>query len=110
MKLKLNVMRWIASLVGVQMLCGIVWVLGPLLAPLESQAARLIVLVGVLLLWAAGNLLLDWRRSRQDTELAQGVVGAASEEAAAVGAKLATALAQLRAVKGHRDYRPARVG
>jgi type VI secretion system protein ImpL len=104
MKLKLNLMRWIASLVGVQMLCGIVWVLGPLLAPLESQVARLVVLIGVLLLWAAGNLLLDWRRSRQDTELAQGIAGAASEEAAAVGAKLATALAQLREVKGHRGY------
>ena len=104
MKMKLNVMRWVASLVGVQMLCGIVWVLGPLLTPLESQVARLGLVIGTILIWGAGNLLLDWRRSRQDSELAQGVVGAASEEAAAVGAKLATALARLREVKGHRGY------
>ncbi len=104
MKLKPDVMRWVASLVGVQMLCGIVWTMGPLLAPLESDPMRAIVLIGIVLAWAVGNLLLDWRRARQDSELTQGVTGAASEEAAAVGAKLATALAKLRAVKGHRGY------
>ena len=104
MKLRLSAMRWIATLVGVQMLCGIVWVLGPLLALLEPREARLGVLIGIVLLWAAANLLLDWLRSRQDTALTQGVAGAAHEEVAAVGAKLAAALTRLREVKGHRGY------
>lgn len=102
MTLKLSLMRWVATLVGVQMLCGIVWVLGPLLAPLESAAARLAVIMALVLAWAAGNLLLDWRRSRQELVLTQGVSGAAAEEAAAVGARLSTALARMRTVKGRR--------
>ena len=96
MKFKFSAMRWIATLVGVQMLCGIVWVLGPLLAPLESQEARFGVLIGIVLIWAVANLLLDWLRSRQENALTQGVAGAADEEVAAVGAKLATALTRSR--------------
>ena len=77
MTLKLSLMRWIATLVGVQMLCGIAWVLGPLLPALESAPARLAVIMALVLAWAAGNLLLDWRRSRQELVLTQGVSGAA---------------------------------
>ena len=104
MKLKFSAMRWIATLVGVQMLCGVVWLFGPLLAPLESQEARLGVLIGIVLAWVIANLLLDWLRTRQENALTQGVAGAADEEVAAVGAKLATALTRLREVKGHRGY------
>lgn len=104
MKLKFAAMRWIATLVGVQMLCGIVWVLGPILPALAAQEARLGVLVGIVLLWAVANLVLDWLRTRQETALTHGIVGAADEEAAAVGAQLATALTRLREVTGHRGY------
>ena len=104
MTLKLSVMRWCATLVGVQMLCGIVWVLGPLVPALEPWPARLAILMGLLLVWAVANFLLDWRRTQQEVALAQGVASGASEEAAAVGAKLTTALARMREAKGRRGY------
>ena len=102
--MKFSVMRWVTTLVGVQMLCGVVWVLGPILPELEPQTIRLAVVGGIVLLWAILNLLLDLLRSRQETALTQGVAGAADEEVAAVGAKLATALSRLKEIKGHRGY------
>ncbi len=104
MTLKLSLMRWCITLVGVQFLCGIVWVLGPLLAPLESQPARVAVLFGLLLLWAAANFALDWGRTRRESALANGMTHAGQDEAAAIGAKLAGALTLLRKTKGRRAY------
>lgn len=102
MTLKLSLMRWCATLVGVQMLCGVAWVLGPLLPPLEPAPARLALLMAMLLVWAAANLLLDWRRTRNEALLANGLTGAAGDEQAAIGAKLAEALALLRQAKGRK--------
>ena len=99
-----SVMRWIVTLVGVQMLAGVVWVLGPLLPQLEPQTMRLAAVGGILLLWLCLNLVLDLLRSRRDKALTLGIGGSADEEVAAVGAKLATALARLRELKGHRGY------
>lgn len=104
MKLKLSVMRWMTTLVGVQLLCGIAWVLGPLLPVLEADSARLGLVMAIILLWATTNLLLDWLRARQDTALTRGVSAAADEEVAAIGAKLATALTRLREARGRRGY------
>ena len=98
MTLKLSLMRWVVTLVGVQLLCGVVWVIGPLLAALESWPARLALIMGLLLAWAAANLLLDLRSARRDAALAQGAAG----EAGAVGAKLGEALALMRRAKGRR--------
>ncbi len=102
MTLKLSLMRWCATLVGAQMLCGVLWILGPLLLPLEPAPARLAGMMALLLAWAAGNLLLDWRRSRRELVLTSGVTGAAADEAAAVGARLSTALTRMRQAKGRR--------
>ncbi len=104
MTFKFSTMRWVTTLVGAQMLCGIIWVLGPLLDLLEGSAARFGVIAAVLLVWAVTNLLLDWLRMRQENALTAGVVGDAGEEAAAVGAKLATALARLKEAKGSKGY------
>ncbi len=101
MTLQLSLIRWCATLVGVQMLCGIVWVLGPLLPALDPWPARLAIMMALLLAWAAANLVLDWRRARRDMALAAGVAGAA-EEAAALDAKLAAAMQLMR--KGRRSY------
>ena len=101
MTLQLSLMRWVATLVGVQLLCGIVWVLGPLLPGLDDWPARLAVVMGILLLWAAANLGLDVLRASRDKALAK---GAAGDEASAVSAKLATALALMRKAKGRRFH------
>ena len=100
MTLKLSVMRWLATLIGVQLLCAIAWVLGPLLPPLEPWPARLAVVMGLLLAWAAANLLVDLHDARRDAALVQG----AADEAGALGAKLAEALALMRKLKG-RSFR-----
>lgn len=102
MTLTLSVTRWLITLVGVQFLCGIVWVLGPLLPAMEPWPVRAVAVMAMLLAWAAGNLLLDWRRARNEAVLAQGLTGAARDEAAAVQARLASALALLRKTKGRR--------
>ncbi len=81
MTFKFSTMRWVTTLVGAQMLCGIIWVLGPLLDLLEGSAARFGVIAAVLLVWAVTNLLLDWLRMRQENALTAGVVGDAGEEA-----------------------------
>lgn len=101
MTLKLGLMRWLATLVGVQLLCGIAWVLGPLLAALDPWPARLALVMGLILLWGAANLLLDLRSARRDVALAK---GAAGNEASAVGAKLAEALTMMRKRKGRRFH------
>ncbi len=102
MTLKLSVTRWLVTLVGVQMLCGVLWVLGPLWPPLEPWPARAALLMAAVLVWAAANLLLDWRRTQRDVALMQGASGAAADEAAAVGARLATAMTAMRNAKGRR--------
>jgi type VI secretion system protein ImpL len=102
--MKFSVLRWILTLVGVQMLAGVVWVLGPLLPLLEPQTIRLAAVGGIVLVWLCLNLLLDLLRSGREKALTQGVAGSADEEVAAVGAKLATALTRLRELKGHRGY------
>jgi type VI secretion system protein ImpL len=104
MTLKISLIRWCASLVGVQMLCGILWVLGPVWPPLEPAPLRVAAVMALVLGWAAGNLLLDWRRARQEAMLADGLTGAAADESAAVSAKLATALRLMRKAKGRRFY------
>ena len=102
--MKVSVMRWIVTLVGVQMLAGVVWVLGPILPLLEPQTIRLAAVGGLVFLWLCVNLLLDVLRSGREKALTEGVAGAPDEEVAAVGAKLATALTRLRELKGHRSY------
>ena len=60
--MKFSVMRWVFTLVGVQMLAGTVWVLGPLLPLLEPENVRLALVGGIVLLWLCVNLLLDLLR------------------------------------------------
>jgi type VI secretion system protein ImpL len=104
MTLKLSLMRWLVTLVGVQFFCAIVWVLGPLAPALEPWPVRAVLIMALLMIWAAANLLLDFRRTQMDQALTQGLTGAAQDEAAAVQERLATALALLRQNKGKRGY------
>lgn len=102
MTLKLSLMRWLVTLVGVQFMCAIAWVLGPLSPALEPVPARLVLILLALIVWAAANLLLDIRSTRMESALATGMTGAAQDEATAVSDRLAQALALLRKKKGRR--------
>ena len=105
--------RWVLSFVGVAILGLLVWLFAPLLESFEGWLPRLIVVSVLLLVWAATNLLLDWRRRRREHALEAGVTQAepgarvedrAGEEAAALNEKLATALALLKKASGSRGY------
>ena len=100
MILKLGLLRWATTLAGVQLIGVMVWVVGPLLEPLDPWPVRLALVMGLLVLWAASNLLLDVRAARRDAALADGAAG----QAGALGAKLAEALALMRTHKG-RSFR-----
>ena len=93
-----SVLRWFLSFIGVQLLCGIVWFLGPLAPELEETLPRIAVIAVLAVLWAIGNLVLDVRRLSRERTLTEGVAGGKAEaaEAAALQEKLSTAMALLK--------------
>jgi type VI secretion system protein ImpL len=103
--------RWSLSLLGTILVAAMIWVFGPLLPPLENWIARLAVVLLLLLLWAAINLVLDWRARRRDAALTAGLTEnvsrtdeAVSEEIAVLNEKLAAALALFKRARGTRGY------
>jgi type VI secretion system protein ImpL len=104
--------RWLLSFIGTALLALVVWYFGPLLDALEPVAARLGIVLVMLLIWAVINFLLDWRRRRRDTVLVEGVAEpapdataqASADEIAALRDKLTAALALLRKASGSKGY------
>ncbi len=93
-------LRWLISLLGLVLLCLIIWFAGPYFAfaefkPLESVTARWIAIVLVILCWA---LLWQWRQMRAwrtSQQLAQAGATAASEPASAAASPMSAADTQL---------------
>jgi type VI secretion system protein ImpL len=110
--LRFLISRWVLSFVGVAILALLVWFFGPLLAVLEGWPARLAVVLALLVIWAATNLTLDLIRRRRERKLESGVTekaaeevdDGASEEAAALRERMATALSLLKRARGTRGY------
>ncbi len=111
--LRVILSRWTLSFVGVALLALLVWLFGPLLSPLEDWPPRLLIVALLLSAWAGANFLLDARRRRRDRTLVAGLTTtsaepgpdvASHEEAAALGDKLAKALALLKKAGGKRGY------
>ena len=100
--------RWLYSLTGVALLCGIVWWVGPLLWWLEDWPPRASIAVTLLIIWAAANLLIEVRHEATEqaltTGLAEDPAAAADGEKTAIEAKLTAALALLRRTRGTRGY------
>jgi type VI secretion system protein ImpL len=79
---------------------------------LESWVARLVVVLGLLVIWASTNATLDLMRRRRERKLEKGVVESAGdkadeavrEEAAALGEKMSKALALLKKARGTHGY------
>ncbi len=89
--------RWTLSLVGAALLAAMLWVFGPLWPPLEPVLPRILAVQTVLVAWALGNALVEWRRRTRAAVLGAGLSEAtAGEESAAVGQTLHKALALLR--------------
>ena len=104
--------RWVLTFIGVALIAALIWVFGPLIGPLEPDAPRIVLIVVLVAIWAGLNALFDARRRARDRALMQGVTAnvagpdnsAQNEEAAAIGAKLATAIALLKKARGTRGY------
>jgi len=104
--------RWVLSFVGIAILAVLVWLFGPLIPSFEGWVPRLAVVVGLLLVWATSNLLLDLLHRRREQKLESGVAektpekadDGAGEEAAALRERMSTALALLKKARGTRGY------
>ena len=84
--LRVLLSRWLLSLVGAAILAALAWEFGPLLPALESWVPRLGIALGLLLVWAVANLLLDLRRRRRERVLEAGVTDGAAVARADDGA------------------------
>ncbi|MFO1159166.1 MAG: type VI secretion system membrane subunit TssM [Reyranellaceae bacterium] len=109
--LRFLISRWVLSFVGIAILSALVWFFGPLVEFLEGWVARLAIIVGLVLVWAAVNLLLDLLRRRREQNLERGVaesVEAADdgtrEEALALGERMTQALSLLKKARGTHGY------
>jgi type VI protein secretion system component VasK len=69
--------RWGVSFAGLAIGSALVWYLGPLIPGLQGPLARALLIAGFVLIWAAVNGVLSWRRRRRDRALA---AGGASDE------------------------------
>ncbi len=100
--------RWGISFVGIALLAGLAWFFAPLLAGFEDWRPRLAIIVALLLVWGAGNTLLDIGRRRRDATLARGIVAnpgeEETEEAQALRTRLTTALDLLKTSLRRRGY------
>jgi type VI secretion system protein ImpL len=101
--------RWFLTFLGVALLAALLWFFGPLLAMFEEVLPRIVGIAVMLLVWAAVNGFISWRRGRADAALAKGAAAstgpdASAEEVAAMGDKLTQALAALKRARGTRGY------
>ena len=104
--------RWVLSFIGVAILALLIWFFGPLLPLLEGWVARLVVILCLLVVWAAANVALDFNRRRREQKLESGVAEKAAdeaddrsnEEAAALRDRMSTALSLLKRARGTRGY------
>lgn len=110
--LRFLISRWMLSFVGIAILALLIWSFGPLLPFLEGWVARLAVVLGLLVVWAASNVALDFNRRRREQKLESGVTekaaadtdDSAGEEAAALRERMSTALSLLKRARGTRGY------
>ncbi|MCB8876991.1 type VI secretion system membrane subunit TssM [Acidisoma silvae] len=113
--------RWTTSFAGLAIASALVWYLGPLMPALRDPLARAGLIAVFVLVWAAVNGVLTWRRRQRDRALAAGILEAApegppadgrhgahraeiTEETAKLKERLRQSLALLRKAKGRRGY------
>ncbi len=103
--------RWFLTGLGTAILAALVWLFGPLLAPLASWIVRLAIVVVIALVWFGLNFWISRRKRNADAAIVAGATAtaqegpdASAEEVAALREKLTTALGLLRRARGTRGY------
>src|SRR5262245_5829085 len=103
--------RWFFALIGLLLLCLLVWFVGPIIGvgemrPLEGLIARVILVVLMLAVWAGALALSRFRAARAAKALATGIAetktaagraeAASAEDVAALQSRLDEAIALLK--------------
>ncbi|MEO0035140.1 MAG: hypothetical protein RLZZ501_1163, partial [Pseudomonadota bacterium] len=105
--------RWMLTGLGALAIGGLIWLFGPFLGPLSGLGGRIGALLGVGLVWAVANTVLDRLRRRTERALVSGITGetapgtesgAANEEVEALRARMKRALAILQRARPIRGY------
>jgi type VI secretion system protein ImpL len=83
--------HWFRTGIGVVMLCIMIWFFGPLLGlgqahPLDSETARIVVILILLMLWLVLNLIQTVRAIRKEKHLVDDVAKPEPDEAATASA------------------------
>ena len=94
--------RWLLTLVGVILLCLLIWFAGPYLAfadakPFASATGRLVAILVVFVIWALAWQWRQWRASRATSALAAAASTPAASERTPAGGAVGGADAQLAA-------------
>ena len=96
--------RWTSSFAGVAVASLLVWYLGPLVPGFGGTLPRALLILAVVIVWAAINAIITWTRRRREGALAAGVTQSndaeakaeAAEEVSRLHARMNAALARLR--------------
>src|SRR5579859_5271328 len=98
--------RWTTSFAGMAIAGMIVWYLGPLVPGCGLPLTRALLILALVIAWAAVNGIVSWRRCRREQALAAGVTDGAldgrdakadaAEEVAQLRRRMHTALRRLR--------------
>jgi type VI secretion system protein ImpL len=108
--------HWVKTFFGVLLLGMLIWFCGPLIAigqvhPFDTETARLIAILVLLVLWLVGNVLTMLKHRKRDNALVAVVAepdpaeAASREEVAVLGQRLREALQKLRKMPGGRRGR-----
>ena len=71
--------RWVISVIGITILCLLIWFLGPMIAvaghePLAGVEARFITIIVVIVIWAVWNLIVMARARKTNQEVLNDLV------------------------------------
>ena len=98
--------RWMTSFAGMAVACMLVWYLGPLVPGFDRPLVRVLLILALVVAWAAINGIVSWHRRRRERALAAGVTDGAqdgrdakadaAEEVAQLRARMQAALRRLR--------------
>ncbi len=81
--------RWVISILGILILCALIWFLGPLVAiagvePLAGEQARLLTIIIVVLVWLLHNLIMLLRARRTNRQVLDELAGVPAGAASAL--------------------------
>ena len=105
--------RWTTSFAGMAIACTLVWYLGPLVPGFSQPLTRALLMLAVVLVWAAVNAVVSWRRRDRERALVAGVTEGedprnatadAAEEVAQLHQRMQAALRRLRGNRRRRGY------